>query len=142
MADLTDFNPVPSLTATGWMRDPLMAGGQLLAYFIESDYSQSNTFLGQVLSLPYIVQKFNENPSELCSKINSALTQLFSRQFSTDTNNSNVTCDVRHDAKDDITRYNFTIDLTWYVSGTGFQLGRAVTISKSIIEHVIDTYNN
>lgn len=136
------FNPVPSLTETGWLEDPFKAGGQLFAYFLESEYSQSNEYYGQIHSMPYIVQQYGGQPPDLCTKINSALTSLFSRYFTTDSNAGDIRVNTTHNATTEITRYNFTIDLSWKVSGITYQLGRVVTIDGSVIASVIDAYNN
>lgn len=135
------FTPVPSLTETGWLEDPFKAGGQLFAYFLESEYSQSNEYAGNIISLPYIVQQHGSHPSDLCNKINEVLTSLFSRYFTTDTNIGSVTINTTHNASDDVSNYNFTIDLSWNVDGTTYQLGRVVTIDGSVISTVIDAYN-
>lgn len=135
------FNPVPSLSESGWLEDPFKAGGQLFAHFLASEYSQSNEYYGQINSMPYIVQQHGSKPADLCTNITASLTAVFSRYFNTDTNAGNVQVTTTHNASDTVSRYNFTIDLSWNVADVTYQLGRVVTIDGSVIEKVIDAYN-
>ena len=138
---MSTINPVPSLTEEGWLTAPAAMAGQIFAYFLESNFSQTNQYFGDISSLPYIIQQYGSRPTELTNAVQSALTKLFTRHFTTETNSSNVNVSVTHNADEDISRYNFTVDLSWTVNNIPYQLGRVVSLENSTVKKVIDLYN-
>ena len=71
---------IPHLSRDGWMKDPSSMVNKLFEYFIVSEYSQSNTFRGEIASLKYILEHNNTN-DDIKSEIMKALTIMYGRYF-------------------------------------------------------------
>ena len=54
---------IPSLTVDGFINNKKIQMGKLFEYYLASDYSQSNTFNGQVCSLKYVLAMNNDTES-------------------------------------------------------------------------------
>ena len=76
-----DNRPIPSLSTDNFIYDPLIKLRNIYSYFKISEYSQSNTYLGNVISLKYLIEQ-NSNVSSLTGSITDNLTILFNRYFS------------------------------------------------------------
>jgi hypothetical protein len=83
---------IPHLSRDGWMKDPSTMVNKLFEYFIVSEYSQSNTFRGEVASLKYILEQ-NITGDEIKSAISKALIIMYGRYFSDVLVNADITDD-------------------------------------------------
>lgn len=76
---------VPELGAGGWVTDPLKTLDLVIAHAFETDYSQSTIYVDQVVSVAYILQQYQHNPTTLMEQIQTALQRLLNRYFDAST---------------------------------------------------------
>lgn len=62
-------NVYPTLDRAGWLEGPYEKVQMALADYIGTNYSQSNTFQGQLCSLIYVLQQNPNNIGNTCSRI-------------------------------------------------------------------------
>jgi hypothetical protein len=62
-------NVYPTLDRAGWLKGPYEKVQMALADYIGTNYSQSNTFQGQLCSLIYAIQQNPNNIEETCNRI-------------------------------------------------------------------------
>lgn len=73
---------IPSLTIDGWDTNPLSQMSKLFEYYQASDYSQSNCFMGSIISLKYTLSK-DIRPNILKENIEADLRKLYGKFFDT-----------------------------------------------------------
>lgn len=71
---------LPSLTDEGFISNKNIMLGKLFQYFLASNYSQSNTFFGDISSLSYILAN-NVPDNKMKADIETTLVKLYSRYF-------------------------------------------------------------
>ena len=103
---------------------------KLFEYFLASDYSQSNNFIGTIKSLKYLLSA-NMKPNDLANKVKEALYLLYSNYF----DNVSVTCDV---ISEDRAKYRIYIEIK------GDRDGNRHTLSKELksTDNKIDNFEN
>lgn len=75
-------NAIPSLSINGFITNNNSIMVKLYEYFLTSEYSQSNTFYGEIASLKYILQHYT-GLEEIKVAIREALTTMYLRYFAT-----------------------------------------------------------
>ncbi len=80
----------PSLSDQGWLRSSREIGDFALSHYFESDFSQTQLYLGRIKSLAYTVQVNNGNPAKTASDIESELSIYLSSMLE----NVTVSCTV------------------------------------------------
>lgn len=73
---------IPSLTIDGWDTTPSTQMNKLFEYYQASDYSQSNTFRGKIVSLKYTLNR-DIRPLVLAENIKADLNILYGCYFDT-----------------------------------------------------------
>lgn len=73
---------IPSLTIDGWDTNPLSQMSKLFEYYQASDYSQSDYFMGSIISLKYTLSK-DIRPNVLKENIEADLRKLYGKFFDT-----------------------------------------------------------
>lgn len=73
---------IPSLTIDGWDTNPLSQMSKLFEYYQASDYSQSDYFMGSIISLKYTLSK-DIRPNILKENIETDLRKLYGKFFDT-----------------------------------------------------------
>lgn len=122
---------LPTLTTAGWLEDVSSVATTLMDYFLTSEHSQSNFYPKHISSLPYLVQQFGSNPTQLADAVQSKLRILYSRYM------DEVTVRVSNTAADSETgQYNLNIDIIMSKDGKRSSLGRSVAISESKVMNV------
>ena len=117
---------IPSLTLDGWIDNKHLQMRKLWEYFMASEYSQSNTFFGNIASLKYILA--TELPSNsLASKIEEVLSILYNRYF--DSSSVSVYIDDK-----ELNKYKFTIAITCTDENNEYYLNRELVYSNGKIE--------
>jgi len=71
---------IPSLSTVGWTKDYNEIVQKLYMYFIVSEYSQSNSYYGEIASLKYILQSHSEI-EDIKLAIQKALLNMYDRYF-------------------------------------------------------------
>lgn len=124
---------VPSLSAAGWLTDPMDMADRLLAYFFTSDYSQSLTFAGKISSLQYLIANHPKNMIELSDAINNTLTHFLSQHF----DQANI--DVRMD-KSNNANVGIIVSALLIKDGVAYDISRLVRVSNAVVINILD-YN-
>ena len=117
-----------TLAVDGLVTDPGLKANQAFAHYINSIYSQSILYYGQVNSLKHDVREFGMTPSELCAKVKAALTQIYSDLF------DGVDLKVRHKNLDDTAHYRIYISGTLRDGDARFELSRTLDFKDGTIE--------
>lgn len=73
--------PVPTLSMHGWVTNTAEKIDFLLAHWVESDAEQDSIYGKNVSNLQEIVQKFNDDPYQMASEIQTKLTAYLSRYY-------------------------------------------------------------
>ena len=76
-----ELQPVAVLGIEGWITTPTEKMDNLFMHFVESNYSQTVTCLGQVYSFQYILNQFRDNPNGLVNEIKTKMSLYFSGYF-------------------------------------------------------------
>lgn len=71
---------IPTLNVDGWDTTPLSQMSKLWEYYQASDYSQSNTFRGRIISLKYTLQT-ETTPDRLSKVIQHDIETLYGEFF-------------------------------------------------------------
>lgn len=109
----------PSLSDQGWLTSSQEIADAALSHFFESDYSQSQLYIGSISSLAYIIQNNNSDIIGTANDIQTNLTSYLSSML------TGVTVTCRGSTKDTTTSES-ALDL--YVS---FQDETGKTVSMS-----------
>ena len=71
---------IPSLSTVGWTKDYNEIMKKLYVYFVISEYSQSNSYYGEIASLKYILQSHSE-VEDIKLAIQKVLLNMYDRYF-------------------------------------------------------------
>lgn len=127
----------PSLSESAWVTSPEKTADLLFSCFFVSDYSQTFRYIGEVSSLPWILQQAQGSISQICTDTQATLVKYFSRYF------SNVVCEVteipnpENEAKQQISIYLKFTDS----SGKEHNLGKLVRMSNTTIDSIVKINN-
>lgn len=128
----------PSLSEDGWVDDPVLLGDYLISQFFVSDYSQTQLYLGEVRSLPQIVQSTQGDSNKLISMVQTELMTYFSRYF----NNVYVESALVNNPTDS-SEIGFTIFISYIdTNGNTHQLNNLINTLNSKISNIINLNNN
>lgn len=128
---------VPSLSAKGWLADPKAKADRLMAYYMTSNYSQTNLFRGEIVSLPKQIQQYGKSATDLRDYIQSDVERLFGAYF------DSVSCEVTTDRPDpeDEGRLNITVSAFLTQDGQTYSLGRLIEVNNNIVNRIMDINN-
>ena len=137
------IQPIPTLTSEGWVSEPYKKADFLLGHFFVSEASQSNTFAGNISSLPYLVQNFGSTPKEFALAVENNVTTLFNRYYVDTAGNTTISVKASIKNADDssINRYELVLDASIIINGVNYVLGRVVDVENSIIKNISDLNN-
>lgn len=71
----------PTISTVGSPQNPVELAKKLIEYYNEANYSQSNSFFGDVKCLAAAIKELQQNPDRLSERIKQDLTLVFSRHF-------------------------------------------------------------
>lgn len=126
-----------TLDTAGNITDPRKKADTLLSYFFVADASQSNTFLGQVKSLPEIIKSNINSPTDLVINIEESLNKLLREYY--DGVQSTVTLEpITENGIVSETKFNIVIDTVVIDAGQQYSLGKLVSIANSKLSKVIN----
>ncbi len=128
---------IPTLSMAGFVSDVPTMIDRMLAYYLTSDYSQSNIFQGQILSLQKQIQAYQHNLLTLSTKVREDLEGYFSPNF------DGMTIQVRSDLPnaEDPNRINLTINAVLVKDGVSYSLGKLIETQHSITKNIINLNN-
>lgn len=72
---------IPTLSAKGFVTSIVDKAERAMAYFCISQYSQSNLYRGNVVTLAWLVQRYGSDPMEMRSQLQSSLNNYLNRLF-------------------------------------------------------------
>jgi hypothetical protein len=98
-------NVVPTLSSNGWVTESSRKIDFLISYYSIADYSQSSFFLGQVKSLPYLLQLHQNDMVSLRDAIENDLLTLLNAYY----DGADVLVDIAPISSDDETNHEIRI---------------------------------
>jgi len=118
---------IPTLNVEGFIKDTDTMVIKLYEYFIVSEYSQSNTFRGNISSLKYILQS-NTDILDIKNEIVNTLETMYGRYF------DSVTAIV--DVTEDGSMVNYAIDII--VIDSNNKTNRLVNVVNTVGDSIIN----
>jgi hypothetical protein len=126
---------VTTMDSAGWLTNPAQKADRLMAYFLVNNHSQSNLFLGQVRSLPYIIQSNPNDMPSVQTQVSNALNTVFGAAF----DQVQVSVAMTGGAKSlggSASIYDISIQVDCTQDGVTQSLGRLINIVDSKIAKV------
>lgn len=126
---------LPSLSDEGFITNKEVIIAKLFKYFLASNYSQSNTFYGDISSLNYIIATNTPN-DKMRADLETTLIKLYGRYFDSVDFNVNIETDNTDVAK-------IYIDGTLQDGTKTYNLSKTVAVQGSTItnfENLLDEY--
>ncbi len=108
-----------------------------MAYFFASEYSQSNIHRGNVISLPWIVHRFQSDEGELKDELQKRLTTYLERIFE----GAEVTVQTSADRGVDEPKYEVRIDAIVFDNGQRYSLGYLIQTSRGEVVNIMNMNN-
>lgn len=71
----------PSLSPEAWVTSPNSIADIMFAHFVVANYSQTLVYLEQVSSLPWLIQKYQDDITQMASSIQAQLNTYYGRVF-------------------------------------------------------------
>lgn len=125
-----------TLSIDGWINELAAVCDRLLAYFLVSDYSQTELYPDEISSLPYIIKTYGDDEIRLKSVLTSTLNKYLSRHFdradvSVSTNNVSTT-DYRLEIK---------LIITVYQNDVQYSVGQLIQTVNSVVTNIVNINN-
>lgn len=126
---------IPSLSELGWITDSRMMLSKILSYYLLTDSSQSVSFQGNLISLPYTYHLHINDPNEMAVTVREDLNTLLGRYFE----QYEVITRVKEGLNKAVTIliYAYIID----DSGTKVSLGRVLEMDTEGLKKAIEINN-
>lgn len=128
---------IPTLSTAGFVSDTPTMLDRMLAYYLTSDFSQSNIFKGKILSLQKQIQSYQHDRRQLETQIRDDLIGYFGSV--SDSASVKVTTELPN--PDDPNRINVTVDAVVVKNGVNYSLGRLIETQDSITRKIINLNN-
>ncbi len=128
---------IPTLSLAGFVQDMPTKIDRMLAYYLTSDYSQSNVFKGRILSLQKHVQAYQHDLRTLTTKVREDLEGYFGAVCDAQT----ISVSAETPNPDDPNRINLSISAMLYKDGKGYSLGKLIETQNSITLSIINLNN-
>lgn len=132
------MKPVPTLTAAGWVNDIRDKCDRLMTYFFYSDYSQSNFYLGNITSLPDIINRYGNDKSAITFETEKAMKVYLLRYF----DQVECTAKVIIPENEEDNRMELQVSLEVVENGVKYDLFKLLKIVNSKLVEVIDRNNS
>lgn len=125
---------VPTLSASGFVTNIGPKADNVVAYFLTSEYSQSDIYYKNITSLNWLVAMYGNVPNEMTSQTRTALERYLARYF------EGVQVNVTTEGAD-AGRYSLVLDITVTENGKSYSLGREITLVESKVIQIINNLN-
>ena len=125
---------VPTLSSVGWVTEVAEKADRLFAYYMTSEYSQSNAYYKEITSLTWHIQQFGSDPSVLKKRIEDDLMTYLSRYFEM----VDLEVSTQHPNPEDPEKINIRISAIVYDQGKRYSLGREIQATKSKVVKIIN----
>lgn len=128
--------PVPTLSANGWISDPYPKADAMMAWYLVSEASQSNLYVGSITSLASQLQRCADNPTQLKQVMTSELEAFFAHNF----DYASVDVDIDYPTSATDGRLNVKLAVTVTQDGVNISVGAVVShLNGKVVE--IFNYN-
>lgn len=122
------------MSSSGWVNNVSEKADTLMAYFFESEYSQSNIYAGKVVSCQQLIQSFGHNPMDLQIRTRETLDKYLAPFF--DSVNAEVDTDMPHPEYPN--RVHLKIKVSVIENAVRYDLGHLIEIANSKIIRFIN----
>jgi hypothetical protein len=129
---------VPTLSIAGFVSGVREKMDTLLSYYFVSEHSQSNTYRGRIASLPYQIQQFGNDPTNLKQVMEDSLRGMLGRYFDAVT----VDIDVNTPRPEDPNRVAIRVDIVVTQDGTTYSAGRLLNLTAGKLANIVNINNN
>lgn len=123
---------VPTLSSDGFATDIRVKADALIAYYFASDFSQSNLFRENIVSLAYQVQQFGSSPNELKRVITASMEGYLGRHF------DSASVSVQINESDASAQYEIVFDAVVTQDDLKYSVGKLVEIQNNRVVRIID----
>ena len=126
---------LPVLGSEGWLRDPEQIMTRLFTDMFLTDHSQSNIYMGQVMSLQYYLTTLGSDPHQLTMAVEEAMTRYYSHYF------KGVQCEFKHSATNG-SEMTFDVRVEGSYNGIKYNLSRQMmTDSSTGTQRFVEAFN-
>lgn len=124
---------IPTLSAKGFVSTVVDKAERAIAYFCVSQYSQTNLYRGNVVTLPWLVQKYGSDALEIRSQLQSALNNYLNRLFDE--------AQVEVVAEDDSETISLDTKIVVIDQGVRYDLGYIIRTTNNKVLDIFDINN-
>lgn len=128
---------VPTLSLSGFVQDLPTMIDYMFSYYLTSDYSQSNLFRGQVVSLQKQIQQYQHSDIELTRRIREELEGYFNSVV----DDANIEVSTDRPVPEDPNRINISLSAILIKDGKQYSVGRLIQTQDSKILDIIKLNN-
>lgn len=128
---------LPTVSESGWIRDPISVFDRLLAYIIVSDYSQTNLYRGNITSIPKILQQHQGNITDMTIALGDNIGRFLSRYYKSA---SAEAIDVTEDINDSKVSLSLYVKVTDY-DNQSHTFSRMLETQDGIVKKIININN-
>lgn len=129
--------PVPTLSSIGWKNEIRDKIDTLMSYFFYSDYSQSNVYLGNITSLPKIIEEHGNNELNIKTEMEYKLQTYLGRYF--DAVEIDVKVNIPEDSVDN--RMEIVCSALVAEKGVKYDISRLLRLKDGKLNEIIDRNN-
>lgn len=126
--------PVPSLSTSGWIRGAAEKADTLIAYFMVSNYSQTRLHLGNVKSMPYLIQKNPKDFKGLKADVESAVYDLLRAYF----DDCSVVVEIVDQVESPESKVDIQLTCTVTQDGNVYNLAKMISFVNSKFRKITD----
>lgn len=134
MADI----PVPSLTRAGWITEIKDKCDLLMSYYFYSDYSQSNFYLGNISSLPDIINKYGNEQNKIAFQMQDQMHLYLLRYF--ESVECSVTALIPEDPEDN--RMQLVVNIVVGEKGVKYDFYRMLNVRGNTLTEIVERNNS
>ena len=128
---------LPTLSATGWVKNIGEKADMLFSHYLVSDYSQTYFYPGEVASLAKDIQINDNKPLKIKSSIEDTLFKYFNRYFES----AQVEVAINNPDPEYPDNINIAINVTVFEGGYSYNLGKELQTVKGKLIQVFDIAN-
>lgn len=129
---------IPTLSTKGWVSSIEEKGDRVIAWFITSEYSQSELYYGQIASLAHLIKEYGHDRTLLQSEVTESLERLLMRNFN---NNAVVRVTVEDTDPQKPGQMTIRLNCTVREDGQSHSLGRRIRFVDGVLAEVINLNN-
>lgn len=129
---------VPSLSTAGFITDLPTQIDKVMSYYLTSDFSQSNLFRGQIVSLQKQIQAYQHDKMLLNERVREELEGLLTEVA--DSASVNVSSETPN--PEDPGRINLTVAAVVTKDGKAYSVGKLIETRDSVTQKIFNLNND